>query len=56
MNLYENALIVLLAVILTFISRFILFIILVPDQCAFHNGKERGFIMERFYDFTATNG
>jgi len=38
-----------LGVILTLFLNFILFDILVPDFCVYHNGKESGFIIKVFY-------
>jgi len=47
---------VIIGVILGFIIRGILFSILVPDICAYHNGKESGFFISTFYDTPGWNG
>jgi hypothetical protein len=56
MNPYKKAVIVFSVIMLIFITRFFVFIISVPDECVYHNGKESGFIIKYFYGFTAENG
>ncbi len=56
MNPYKKASIVFVGIIFTFSTRFILFGVLIPDECAYHNGKESGLIINLFYELTASNG
>jgi hypothetical protein len=39
-----------------FIFRSVLFLMLVPDSCVYHNGKEEGFIIKTFYEMNSGNG
>jgi ABC-type antimicrobial peptide transport system permease subunit len=45
-----------IGIIVIFIIRFILFLILVSDICAYHNGKETGFLIDTFYEMTSSSG
>ena len=47
---------VIIGIVLAFVIREVLYSLLVVDDCAYHNGKEPGFIIANFYGMPSWNG